>query len=162
MTKLLPYLLYLLLVAMHEVIWRELTAFYFIALNLPAMIVVIVAIYKSETAAAWFGFFTGLVLAATRPDTLGWQSLLLAAIAVAVYRIREKLNLESVYSKLLLIVGAVLLHNMASIIINGTDRFFYMIWMYCLPSTAYTTLVAWIFFLFKEGKITSEKIKSVF
>ena len=30
MIKLLPYLLYLLLIAMHEVIWRELTAFYFV------------------------------------------------------------------------------------------------------------------------------------
>ena len=162
MMRILPYLLYLMMVAMHEVIWREMTAFYFVALNLPAMIVVIVAIYKSETTAAWFGFSAGLVIAAARPETMGWQALLLAIIAFAVFHIREKLNLESVYSKLLLIVGAILVHNIASIIINGTDRFFYMIWMYCLPSTAYSTLVAWVFFLFKEHKITSEKLKSVF
>lgn len=162
MMKLLPYLLYLMLIAMHEVIWREMTAFYFVALNLPAMIVVVVAIYKSETTAAWFGFLSGLAIAATRPGTMGWHALVLAAIAVAVYHIREKLNLESVYSKLLLIIGAVFLHNIISIIVNGTDRFFYMIWMYCLPSTAYTTLVAWVFFLFKERKITAEKVKSVF
>ena len=160
--KLLPYLLYLLIIAMHEVIWRELTAFYFVALNLPAMVVVTVAIYKSETTAAWFGFFAGVVIAAARPGTMGWQALFLAVLAVAVYHIREKLNLESIYSKLLLIVGAVFVHNIASILINGTDRFFYMIWMYCLPSTAYTTVVAWVFFLFKERKITAEKLKSVF
>jgi rod shape-determining protein MreD len=162
MMKLLPYLLYLLIIAMHEVIWRELTAFYFVALNLPAMVVVIVAIYKSETTAAWFGFLAGVVIAAARPGTMGWQALFLAALAVAVYHIREKLNLESIYSKLLLIVGAVFVHNIASILINGTDRFFYMIWMYCLPSTAYTTVVAWVFFLFKERQITAEKLKSVF
>ncbi len=162
MMKLLPYLLYLLVIAMHEVIWKELSGLYFVALNLPAMIVAMVAIYKSETAAAWFGFLAGLVLAAANPGTMGWHALFLAAMAVAVYHIREKLNLESVYSKLLLIVGSVLLHNVASIIINGTDRFFYVLWMYCLPSAAFTTVLAWVFFLFKERKITSEKLKSVF
>jgi len=162
MIRLLPYLLYLILIAMHEVIWRDLTGLYFVALNLPAMIVVMVATYKSETATAWFGFLAGLVLAATQPKTMGWHAILLAALGVAVYHIREKLNLESIYSKLLLVVGAVLVHNIASIIINGTDRFFYMLWTYCLPSTAYTSVVAWIFFLFKERSITSQKLRSVF
>jgi len=162
MIRVLPYLLYLLLIAMHEVIWRDLTALYFVALNLPAMIVVIVAIYKSESTVAWFGFLAGLVLAATRPETMGWHALFLAALGVGVHHIREKLNLESIYSKLLLIVGAVLVHNIISVLINGTDRFFYLLWVYCLPSAAYTTVAAWVFFLFKEGKITSQKLKSVF
>ena len=162
MIRLLPYLLYLLLIAMHEVIWRELTGLFFVALNLPAMIVVIVATYKSQTAAAWFGFLAGLVMAAAQPTTMGWHAVLLAALGVAVYHIREKLNLESIYSKLLLIVGAVLLHNIASIIINGTDRFFYTLWTYCLPSAAFTSVAAWIFFLFKERIITAHKLKSVF
>ena len=162
MIKLFPYLLYLLLIAMHEVIWKELSGLYFVALNLPAMIVALVAIYKSESAAAWFGFLAGLVLAATNPDKMGWHALFLAALAVGVFHIREKLNLESIYSKILLIVGSVLVHNVASIIINGTDRFFYMLWMYCLPSAAFTTVLAWIFFLFKERRVTAEKLKSVF
>jgi len=162
MIKLLPYLFYLLLIAMHEVIWKDFSGLYFVALNLPAMIVAMVATYKSETAAAWFGFLAGLVLAAANPATMGWHALFLAALAVGVYHIKEKLNLESIYSKLLLIVGTVLVHNIASIIINGTDRFFYTLWMYCLPSAAFTTVLAWVFFLFKERKVTTEKLKSVF
>lgn len=162
MIKLLPYLLYLLLIAMHEVIWRELIGLFFVALNLPAMIVVMIAIYKSQTAAAWFGFLAGLVMAAAQPATMGWHAIFLAAVGVSVYHIREKLNLESIYSKLLLIVAAVLVHNLFSVIISGIDRFFYALWTFCLPSAAFTTVVAWVFFLFKERIITTEKLKSVF
>ena len=56
MTRYIPFVLYLLLIAMHEVIWRDFTVLYLIAINVPAMLVVIVAIYKSELTAAWFGF----------------------------------------------------------------------------------------------------------
>jgi len=160
--RLIPCFLYLLIIAMHEVIWRDFAGLYFVALNLPAMIVVSVAIYKSETAALWFGFLAGLVMAASQPDKMGLHALFLAILGVAVFHVREKLNLESVYSKLLLIVGAVLVHNIATTIINGTDRFFYLLWSYCLPGAAYTTILAWIFFLFKERKITFQKLKSVF
>jgi hypothetical protein len=59
-------------------------------------------------------------------------------------------------------MGAVLVHNIAAIIINGTDRFFYVLWTYCLPSAGYTSVAAWIYFLFKERSITSQKLKSVF
>lgn len=162
MTRYLPFLLYLLLIAMYEVIWRELTAFYFIAMNLAAMIVVIVAIYKSEIVAAWFGFFAGLVLSAGRPETMGWHALVLSVLAVGVFHVRERLNLDSIYSKLLLITGTVFVHNVFSVIVNDTPGFLYMLWAYCLPSAAYTTIVAWLFFLFKERKITVQKIKSVF
>jgi rod shape-determining protein MreD len=162
MIRLIPYLLYLLLIAMHEVIWREVTGLYFFALNIPAIVVVCVAIYKSETVAIWFGFFAGIVIAAPDPGTMGWQALVMSLIGGAIYHIREKLNLESIYSKLLLIVGAVLVHNLASVIISGTDRLFYMLWSYCLPSAAYSTLAAWVFFLFKERRITSQKVRSVF
>jgi len=162
MIRLLPYLLYLLLIAMHEVIWRDVTGLFFVALNLPAMIVAMVATYKSQTAAAWFGFLAGVVISASEPSLMGWHGILLAALGLAVYHIREKLNLESIYSKVLLIVGAVLFHNIFSGVINGTDRFFYTLWTFCLPSTAFTSVVAWIFFLFKERSITAEKLKSVF
>ena len=69
---------------------------------------------------------------------------------------------KKIVSKLLLIVGAVFLHNVMSVIINDPNRIMYLIWSFCLPSAAYTSLVAWVFFLFKERKLTLEKIKSVF
>ncbi|MEE8149550.1 MAG: rod shape-determining protein MreD [candidate division Zixibacteria bacterium] len=162
MTRYLPFLLYLLLIAMHEVMWRDITALYLIAMNLPAMMVVIVAIYKSELTAAWFGFLAGIVLSAGQPESMGWQGLLLAAIGISVFYVREKLNLESVYSKLLLIISAVFLHNLLSVVINDVNRILYLTWSYCLPSAVYSSLIAWVFFLFKERKLTSEKIKAVF
>ena len=64
MTRFIPFVLYLLLIAMYEVIWRDFTALYMIAINVPALLVVIVSIYKSELTAAWFGFLAGMVLSA--------------------------------------------------------------------------------------------------
>lgn len=162
MTRYIPFVIYLLLIAMYEVIWRDFTVLYLIAINVPAMLVVMVSIYKSELTAAWFGFLAGMVLSAGNPGGMGWQALLLAAIGIAVFHVREKLNLESIYSKVLLIAGAVLLHNLMSILINDLNRILYLTWSYCLPSAVYTSLVAWLFFLLKEKKVTLENIKSVF
>ena len=162
MSRFIPFVLYLFLIAMYEVIWRDFTALYLIAINVPALLVVLVAIYKSELTAAWFGFIAGMVLSAGNPDGMGWQALLLAAIGIAVFHVREKLNLDSIYSKILLIAGAILLHNLMSILINDLGRVLFLSWSYCLPSAIYTSLVAWLFFLFKEKKITLENIKSVF
>ena len=162
MIRYIPFVLYLLLIAMNEVIWRDFTALYMIAINVPAMLVVLVSIFKSELTAAWFGFLAGMVMSAGNPDGMGWQALLLATIGIAVFHVREKLNLESIYSKVLLMAGAVLLHNLFSILINDLNRILFLTWSYCLPSAIYTSLVAWLFFLFKEKKFTLENIKSVF
>ena len=162
MIRYIPFVFYLLLIAMNEVIWRDFTALYMIAINVPAMLVVLVSIFKSELTAAWFGFLAGMVMSAGNPDGMGWQALLLAAIGIAVFHVREKLNLESIYSKVLLMAGAVLLHNLLSILINDLNRILFLTWSYCLPSAIYTSLVAWLFFLFKEKRFTLENIKSVF
>jgi len=160
--RLIPYILYLLLVAFYEVILRDLTSIYGVLLGLPVLLVLMVALYKSELIAMWFGFAVGLVTSVSVPELAGWHALVTAMLGVATFHVRERLNLESLVSKLLLIFGGALVYNVLMVLINGPDSFLYTIWANVLPGTGYTTVVAWVLFLFSEGRVTPQKIKAMF
>ena len=162
MIRALPFVLYLLLAGMHIVVIDNATVIYTARINLVAMMVLTVAIYKPELVAVWFGFVMGLVLAASSPDLIGWHVLWLAGLGFVGYHTREKLNLDSLYAKLLLIVAGVLLHNILILLTNGATDFWYQLAVGALPGAVYTALPAWLFFLFKEGRITLAKIKALF
>jgi len=49
-----------------------------------------------------------------------------------------------------------------TLIISGTDSLFILLGTSALTGAVYTTLIAWLFFLFKEGKLTVVKLKSIF
>ncbi len=161
--KLIPYILYLLLVAFYEVILRDLTSIYGVALGLPVLLVLAVAVYKSELSAIWFGFAVGLVTAATsRPELSGWYALATAGLGSAAFHLRERLNLESLASKLLLVFGGALVYNVVMTVINRPDGFFFTLGTSVIPGALYTTVVAWVFFQFSEGRMTPQKMKAMF
>ncbi|MCP4684635.1 MAG: hypothetical protein GY867_04215 [bacterium] len=160
--NIIAYILYLLLIGMHAVIWKDVTSIFDVVINLPACLVLLVALYKDEVPVTWFGFLAGLVAAAGAPDRMGWYALLMAVLALAGCFVRERLNLDSLKAKLLLVLGGVFVHNVGSLIISGTDGLFILLGTSALTGAVYTTLIAWLFFLFKEGKLTVEKLKSIF
>jgi rod shape-determining protein MreD len=162
MIRLIPYALYFLLLAMHEVFLRDLTSIHGAAINLAALAVILIGTYKSELSAMWFGFATGLVAFAGLPDLCGWHALVLALIGYVTYHVRERLNVESLVAKLLLVAGGVLLHNVCSLIIARTDAFWFHVVINAFTGATYTTIIAWLFFLVKERRITVEKIRSIF
>ena len=51
-----PYILYLLLIALHQVAGHEITAIGPAVVNLTALIVLLVSLYQEESVAVWFGF----------------------------------------------------------------------------------------------------------
>ncbi len=162
MIRIIPFVLYFLLLAMHQVIWKDLTGIFGAAINLAAMIVILIAIYRTEMTAVWFGFVAGLVAAAGIPGSMGWQALTLAGVGLAAYHMRERLNLDSLNAKLLLVLGGVLVHNVCTLIIVQTDAFWYRLVVNAVTGAVYTALVAWLFFLVKEKRITVRKIRSIF
>lgn len=162
MTRLFPYVLYLALIGMHQVVTINLTSVYGASVNLVALIVVLVAVYKSETTAAWFGFWAGIVAFAGVPAVLGWHSLILAFIGVAVYHIRGRLNLDSERSRLLLVTGGVLVHNLILYIIDSDELLWWAMASNILAGALYTGVLAWIFFLFKDRRISTQKVRSIF
>lgn len=160
--KIIPYLLYLLLLGMHVAFGREITALYGYSINLAALVILLVSYYKSEITCAWFGFLAGLVVAAGQPGIMGWSGLIFASIGVSAYHLQTKMNLESMYAKLLMILGGVLTANLLLLFLVGTDSFFVRIITVSLPEAIYTTLFGWLFILVKEGHLTFTKIKSIF
>jgi len=160
--RIIAYILYLLLIGMHMVIWKDVTSIFDVVINLPACLVLLVALYKDEVPVTWFGFLAGLVAAAGMPMHIGWYALLMAALALAASFVKERLNLDSLKAKLLLVLGGVFVHNVVTLIISGTDSLFILLGTSALTGAVYTTLIAWLFFLFKEGKLTVVKLKSIF
>jgi len=160
--RVLPYLIYLLLLAGHVVIFRELTSIWGATINLAAFMVLAVSLYKSELIAAWFGLAVGILLAAQSPQLMGWHAVSLAALGVLGYHVKDQLNLDSLYTRLLFILGGVFLHSIAEIIITGGGQILYRLGTNALPSAVYTVVVAIVFFLFKDGVITYRKFKSIF
>ncbi|MCK4373445.1 MAG: hypothetical protein KAW61_09865 [candidate division Zixibacteria bacterium] len=162
MTRVIPFILYLLLIALHEVMLRDITTVFTAEINLAALIALTVAVYKPELVTTWFGFAAGLVLAAGMPDLIGWHALWLAGLGLLAYHTRERLNLDSLYAKLLLLLGGIFLHNVMVLITFGAEDFLFLLVTAALPGAVYTTLIGWLFFLIKEGRITWTRIKALF
>ncbi len=80
--RLIPYVAYLLLIACHQVILKDLTSLFGVGLSLTAFLVIAVAINKSEMISLWFGFVAGLTLLAGYPDLMGVGGLITATLGV--------------------------------------------------------------------------------
>ncbi len=158
-----PYILYLLLVAAHVVILRDLTSIYAVPLNMPVLLVLLVALYKDDVKTTWFGFLAGLVMAAGGPPSLlGWQALIMASLALASCFVRIRINLDSLSAKLLFVFGGVTLHNLITLLLDGIDGFLYFLASSVLAGAIYTTVAAWLFFMFKERRLTVERVRALF
>ncbi len=157
------YLVYLLLVALYVVILKDATAIFTIQINLPALLVMLVALYKDEVTATWFGFFAGLVaIAGGPPAELGWQAGFMAALAVTAGLVRKRLNLDAMWARLLYILGGIMVHNLFLLILSQSSNFLLHLVVYVLAGALYTSAPAWIFFLIKDRRLTFQRIKAVF
>jgi cell shape-determining protein MreD len=157
-----PYLLYLWLIGLHQVIFRDLTSVAGVTINLAAFMVLAAALYRSERTALWFGMLAGLTLSAGTPSLIGWYVAVFGLLGLIGYSVRQRLNLDSLYSKLLMVFGGVLLAGVADLILIGTGSLAYQLLVGVLLGAVYTSLLALVFFAVKEGIITGQKIKSLF
>lgn len=162
MTRLIPYILYLMLLGAHHVLLIDPTRIGNAWIDLAALMVIAVAIYKTEDIAVWFAFFAGLVAFAAGPEKIGFHALALVAVAIITVQLRERLNLASMWSKLYLMLGGVFVHAVLVVLIARPGRFSHEIWSEVPLVAVYTTAIAWVFFLFKEGHLTWTRIKSIF
>lgn len=160
--RILPYILYLFLIAFFEVILKNLTSIYGVSINLTALIVMLVAIYKSEVISLWFGFVAGLVMAAGAVEFHVLPALITSGLGLAAFHAWRRLNFESVYSKLLVVFIGTFLHYLLLLLVEGGASFFYVVLIKALPGAIYTTVIAYFFFLIVEGRISYQKIKSLF
>jgi len=162
MARLIPYIIYLFLIAAYQVILRDPLSIASASINLTALIALIIALYKTEVEAVWFGFAAGAVMAAGTPSSLGWQALFVAIIVAGAFHAKQRLNMESVYSKVLLVAAGVLIHNVLTITLVGFEGFLHRLTAVALPRLVFTTAIAWLFFLVKEEHITYQRVKELF
>ncbi len=163
--KLLPYLLYLLLIAFFRTNLHEVFAIGDIEIYLTPLLVLLVALNKHYLVALWFGAAAGLMFDAPDPRLLGVHMLFLALMGIFAAQMRERFNLDSLKSRVLLVLIGLLAYAIPYTLLyttSGTSEFFRVIIMIGLPSVVYTTMVAWLFFMFQSGHLSYRKLKSLF
>lgn len=159
--KILKYILLLILVAFNEVILRDVTNIMGVAINIPAMIVMALALRESELEAAWAGFIVGVVMAAPTPASMGWHALVLSALALGAHHAKERLNMDSPLARLSLIIGGVLLHNILTILISQPVDVLYQVWRYALTGTVYSAVIASMFFVIRRSVVTGRRVRTI-
>jgi rod shape-determining protein MreD len=160
--RILPYILYAVLIAFHQVVLGDLVGIGEFTFNLSGLIVLLVALYKEEAVAIWFGFAAGIIMTAGEPQVMGWSCLTVALLSVAAFHIRQRLNLESLYSKLLVVFVGVVVLNLIRVLIGGGVGFLHLLWASIIPGAIYTTIFGWLFFLFKEKVVTWQRTRELF
>lgn len=160
-----PYVLYLLLIAFYRTNLIDIFSIGAIHIYLTALIVLLVALNKDYLTALWFAFVAGLVYDAPDPIHLGVHMILLSLLSIAASRAKERLNVESLKSRLVLIVCGLTIYAIPETLIyatSGSREFFRVFFHVALPGVVYTAMVGWVFFLFQTGRISWTKLKSIF
>jgi hypothetical protein len=160
--RLVPFLLYLVLIALFVVILEDLTAIFTARINLAAFAILAVALYKGELASLWFGLCAGLVAGAVLPNAIGWYGLFGATLGLLAYHMKERLNLESLMARLVITFVGVLAFNLAVLAVVQNEGFGYLWWAGGVGGAAYTTALATIFFTIKHRVLTGQRVKSIF
>lgn len=162
MTKYIAYFLYLSLLGMHQVFLKDVTSIFGVTVNMVALIILLLSFYKSDLTVIWFGLAAGIVAFTETENMLGWHTAAICIIGYIACNLKVRLNLDSIMARLLMILGGVFIHNLILLIFSGLDNFLILLLRSVIPGAVYTTVIAWIFFLFKDGKITFNKVKTIF
>ncbi|MBI5266386.1 MAG: rod shape-determining protein MreD [candidate division Zixibacteria bacterium] len=160
--RLIPYILYLILISFHVVILADLTSIAGVKIDLAAFIILTVAMYKGELAALWFGFLAGLTAGATLPDAIGWYALFGAVLGLTASRVKDRMNIEAVAAKLVIVFVGVILFNFAVSSVIQAEGLGALWWRDIPAGALYTTVLAAIFFAIKHGYLTGQRFKSIF
>lgn len=162
MTRVIPYIVYLVLIGFHQELTGSLLAIGRTHLDLTALLVSLVALYKEDREAVWFAFAAAIVFSAEKSPWIGLHALVLTLTAMTISRIKFRLNLASQHARLLVVIGAVLIHETLVAYWWGREEFYWEFLTTALPSTAYTSVWAWLFFKIKDGQLTWTRIKEMF
>lgn len=165
MTRLIPYILYLFLIALWRTLLVDVFSIGTAHVYLAALIVVLVALNKDYQTSLWFGFTVGVLYDAPDPAHFGVQMLVLSLLGMATAQTRERFNLESLKSLTLLVMVGVLIFSIPHMLIygtSGTSEFWGLLFRVTLPSVLYTTAIGWLFFMLQSGRISFHKFKSLF
>lgn len=156
------YLLYLILIAFHQVILRGATSIAGVSINLPAIIVFSVALHRSEAEAVWFALAAALVTSAGTPLSMGYQVLAMVLISLAIYHAREQLNAEALVTKLTMLIAGVLTHNILMLAFARPSDFWFQVLRFGLTGTIYTGAIAYLIYTIVLGRSSGRRSGAIF
>jgi len=160
--RILPYILYLFLFAFYRTILVDIIEISGVGIDMAALLVVLVAIYKSETVTLWFALCMGIMAGAQQFELMPWEILFLTGLAVFANEVSARVNLESKSSRLLIVAIFVFVHKIIVTLIIAYKDIVYLLWRDILPTLLYTSIAALIFFGIKDGNISWKKVKALF
>ncbi|MDD4051405.1 MAG: hypothetical protein PHR28_05850 [candidate division Zixibacteria bacterium] len=165
MMRIIPYVLYLLLIAFDRTILTDLVAIGPAHIYTAALLLLLVAQHKSYTAALWFGIAAGVVFAAPDPSRMGIQMFVLGFLGAAMAQLKVRFNLDSLRSRFLLLVGGLVLYSIPHTLFfttAGSGSIVFAFIRVALPSIAYSAFVGWLFFMIQTGHLSFTRIKTLF
>ena len=160
-----PYIIYLLAIACFRTLLIDLTAIGRAQILFTALVVLMVTLGKAYLPALWFAWVAGLVYDAPDPSHMGVHMLVLAILSIGTSYAKERLNLDSIKSLMVLLTAGLVVYSVPATLIyatSGSEGFFYLFLTTALPSVAYTAAIGWLFFMVRFGHLSWTKIKSIF
>ncbi len=138
----------LFLLILFQSFLSEMVSIMGIRFDLAIIILVYLSLTQGPTYGVIFGFLIGLLLDVFTPQTLGWGALVKCLIGFAVGSFKDKLYLESLYSKGGVIFFALISNDLLYYIFTqGVNGSTFRTWTnYTLPSAFYTALVGMLIF----------------
>ena len=165
MTRAIPYILYLFLIAAYRTLLADVFSIGPAEIYLTPLLVMLVALHKEYATSLWFGFTAGIVFDAMDPSHMGIQMVILAFLGVVTSQAKERFNLESMKSLMLLLTIGLLIFSLPYTLIyttSGVREFGRLFIRVAIPSVAYTAVIGWLFFMIKTGRISYQKVKELF
>ncbi len=157
--RIILYIFYLYILAFYNTILGDMISIYGVTIDLAGLLVILIAIYRGETTALWFAIGTAVITSTQRLDLMPWEMFSLCAVAVTAKQIGTRINLDSIPSRLIIIISLLLVHNIVITLAISSDEFVYVLYRYMLPGAGYTLLLGWLLLLIGDGLISVRKVK---
>jgi cell shape-determining protein MreD len=160
--RIIPYIIYLFILAFHYTILSELVSIYGVTIDLAVLMVTFVAIYKDELTAFWFAIAVGIVAGTLRLDLMPWEILSLTGFAVLINYFSTRVNLSAITTRMIILILFLIIHKTLIMLFISSESFLFILYRYILPGAVYSLIPGWIFFLIKDDRLTWKEIKAQF
>lgn len=155
-SKILSALFLLFILIVFQSFFSDVVSIKGIRLDLAIFVLVYVGLSRGPAQGAIFGFLIGLLLDILTPERLGLGALIKSLVGFTVGNFKDRLFLESPYSKGAIVFLGVLLNDLFYLPLSGgvTPFTFQTILYYSLPSALYTSVVGILIFVILERRFS--------
>jgi rod shape-determining protein MreD len=113
--------------------------------DFPLLVVLLVALWEGPAGGALFGFLAGVFVDVNSAQTLGVTSLANSLLAFGVGSVSDRILRESVWTRVVIALGATVLRDQAVILFSGIDGIgdaFRLLLSRAIPGGLYTAALA--------------------